>query len=86
MDRAQLRCDKPGTEAQRRKGASHVYWACSPSALATDTEPASVSVIDPTARDALLSAATGLHKGRLHMEKSLSGPLMRGLGFTSQLA
>lgn len=72
-------------EAQRRKEASHVHWAFSPGALATDVEPARVSVIDPAAKDALLSAAAGSHKGRLHMEKSLSGPLMRGLGFTSQL-
>lgn len=41
--------------------------------------------IDPAAEDVLLSAAAGSHKGRLHMEKSLSGTLMRGLGFTSQL-
>lgn len=42
-------------------------------------------MIDPAAEDVLLSAAAGSHKGRLHMEKSLSGTLMRGLGFTSQL-
>lgn len=42
-------------------------------------------MIDGTAVEALLSAAAGPHKERLLMEKSLSGPLMRGLGFTSQL-
>ena len=81
--RRRLWSERP--EFRGTEEASHAHWACSPGTSATDMEPAQVPVIDPAAEGALLSAAAGSHKGRLHMEKSLSGPLMRGLGFTSQL-
>lgn len=55
-------------EAQRRKEASHACWACSP-ALQTLLWSQRVPATDPAAQGALLSAAAGLHKGRLCTEK-----------------